>query len=765
MTLARTSHFMFVPGKCVVAALLAICAVLITSPAAPAEPANEVLTNASDILALTPERAIGKVPVSIKGVVTVAEPSWQGRFFVQDASAGVFVNYTNGNRPSPGDLVSVTGETMPGGYAPCIDNPRWEKLGTAPWPTAKAPTIDSFMTGNVDSQFIEMSGIVRAAFTNWDRLGVQLETSGYRYRAFSPIPPGIDPNTLVGARVRVTGTAGVSFNPTLRHFLTIVIYAPVVSDFVVIEPAAANPFNGPLIPLNGIAQYQNKPSASHRIHVKGTVTYQRAGEDLFLQDDSGGLQVKSIQRISLAPGDVVEAVGFPGLQNFLPVLEDAILKKISGPQTNLVPSSVLVSDLQNGLSNATFITLNAKLLDRLTRGVKSWGADGNNTKTILVLQPSNLVFTAEKEAAAEDSFLTSIPIGSTLEVNGVCLLQTDEAGKTKSMQLLLPSSNAVRILAKPSWMTPQRLLAILAFSLVVILIGSTWIIMISRKNSALKELIQERELDRKELQKAHDTLEWRVKERTRQLKVQITARKEADLQSKAVLTERTRLAKELHDTIEQTMTGVTLQLNAVAKLLPQNPDTAGHHLGLARNMVRSSRVDLRRSIWDLRTRELEQFDLPTALLISGNQIADGAAIRVEIETEGEVRPLPEIIEENILRIGQEAMTNAAKHSGASYLLLHLAFRGEKIVLTVKDNGRGFTPETCAGPNEGHFGLLGMSERVKRLSGKISILSTPGEGTTICVEIPVKETALAKPAAVLVENTSDYEEDIPPDLDS
>src|SRR6185312_9791381 len=303
----------------------------------------------------------------------------------------------------------------------------------------------------------------------------------------------------------------------------IVIYAPEVSDFVVEESAAANPFSEPLTPLNGIAQYQNKPSASRRIHVKGTVTYQRPGEDLFLQDDSGGLQVKSIQKISIAPGDVVEAVGFPGLQNFLPVLEDAILKKTSSTQTNLVPLSVQVGDLQNGLSNATFITLNAKLLDRLTRGVSSWGNDTNNTKTILVLQSSNLVFTAEKEGVTEDSFLTSIPIGSTLEVNGVCLLQTDEVGKTKSMQLLLPSANDVRILAKPSWMTAQRLLAILAVSLVVILIGSTWIIMISRKNSALKELIHERELDRKELQKAHDTLEWRVKERTRQLKVQITA--------------------------------------------------------------------------------------------------------------------------------------------------------------------------------------------------------------------------------------------------
>jgi len=380
----------------------------------------------------------------------------------------------------------------------------------------------------------------------------------------------------------------------------------------------------------------------------------------------------------------------------------------------------------------------------------------------LVLQSSNLVFMAEKVASADESFLTSIPIGSTVEVEGICLLQSTEDAKTKSVQLLLPSSESVRILSSPSWLTPQHLLMILAVSFVVILIGSTWIVMVSKRNSALKLLIHERELDRKELQKAHDTLEWRVKERTRQLKTQITARKEADVQSKAILSERTRLAKELHDTIEQTMTGVTLQLNAVAKLLPQNPDTASYHLGLARSMVRTSRVDLRRSIWDLRSRELEQFDLPTALMISGNQIADGAKIRIETETKGKVHPLPEIIEENILRVGQEAITNTVKHSGATRLLLELEFHSKNVILSVKDNGNGFIPESCPGPDQGHFGLLGMSERTKRLGGKIAITSVPGAGTTIRMEIPIEEMSMAK-LVVDPERSGDqkvYEENIP-----
>jgi signal transduction histidine kinase len=273
--------------------------------------------------------------------------------------------------------------------------------------------------------------------------------------------------------------------------------------------------------------------------------------------------------------------------------------------------------------------------------------------------------------------------------------------------------------------------------------------MVTRRNSALRYLIHERELDQKELQKAHDTLEWRVKERTEQLKFQITAKKEAEVQFKATLTERTRLAKDLHDTIEQTMTGLTLQLNTVRKLFQVDPKTTTHRLELIRNMVRMCRVDLKRSIWDLRSRELEQFDLCKAVSVSANRIADNAGIRVEVETKGNVRPLPEVIEENLLRICQETVTNAVKHSGATLVKIELEFGNQNIILKVQDNGKGFLPENCAGPNDGHFGLLGMAERAKRLDGQIFITSAPGAGTSIRAELPI-----------LVNEQIEYKESIP-----
>jgi signal transduction histidine kinase len=294
----------------------------------------------------------------------------------------------------------------------------------------------------------------------------------------------------------------------------------------------------------------------------------------------------------------------------------------------------------------------------------------------------------------------------------------------------------ITILQKPSWFTPRRLLiGFLALSSVLIVIVS-WSVVLSRKNAALNFLIGEREKAQHALQQAHDQLEERVRERTEQLKFEITARKESEVQFKAVLGERTRLAQELHDTVEQTLTGIALQLDTAAKLHHRNADSSLHHLELARSLMAKSQVEVRQSVWDLRSRALEQFDLARALAEGARQITLGTNIRVNMDTEGEPRPMPEVVEENLLRIGQEALSNIIKHSHATTVNLDLQFEPLQVSLQIKDNGIGFDHQKVAGPNEGHFGLLGMSERAHRLGGKFILVSNPGLGTMVRIEIPL-----------------------------
>ena len=257
----------------------------------------------------------------------------------------------------------------------------------------------------------------------------------------------------------------------------------------------------------------------------------------------------------------------------------------------------------------------------------------------------------------------------------------------------------------------------------------------------MNDLIREREQAQLLLQEAHDTLEQKVVERSAQLQVEMTARKTAELQFKAVLAERTRLARDLHDTLEQTLTGIALHLDTTAKLSQRAPAVSNDHLRLARNWLRQSQVELRRSIWDLRSRELEQFDLASALRRSAEQVVEGTEINLGFQTTGEPDGLPEVVEENVLRIGQEALTNIAKHAQATRVTIALEFNRCTLVLRVEDNGVGFEQRDAALPGDGHFGLLGMSERAKRLAGGFAVNSVPGRGTSMVVEIPLEPGAV------------------------
>lgn len=687
------------------------------------------LTNAADVLALPAEQAAKFLPIIVRGVVVAGEPTWGGRFFVQDETSGVFVENLSTNRPEIGDFIEIRGVSHPGAFAPIITGPWWKKLGTAPLPPARVVPIEQVMSGAEDGQRVEVVGIVRAVQSGKINIDVDIASGGYRLHAFPKTPENVDVQNLIGARVRIRGTVAATFNATLRQRISVALFVPLRTDFIVEQTEAVNPFDEPLLPLNAIAQYRKNLLPGKRVHVKGVVTLQRLGVDLFLEGPSGGLHVKTRLNQALKVGDVIEAVGFPEVEHFLPVLDDAIFRKTSEAVAPAEPKVAPVKEILAGLHHADLITLRAKLLDRnIRQGRPRWNTPARN-QTILMLQHEDLVFTAEMESNDKDDSLASIPIGSLVEVSGVCFTESGADKKITSLQVLLQNAASVKLIKRPSWWTPQRLLIGLGILLVVLVAAVSWVVMVSKKNLVLNGLIREKVKAQHELQQAHDQLEERVKERTAQLKFQITARKESEVQYKAVISERTRLAQEIHDTLEQSLTGIALQLDTTSKLFHNQPDTANHHLELAREFVTQSQVEVRRSVWDLRSRALEQFDLPGALVASGKQLTDGTSIKFDVQAKGRVRPLPETVEDNLLRIAQEALTNVIKHSQATATTIELDYGPKTVTLQIIDNGRGLPAEHLAGPSEGHFGLLGISERAKRL-GTEAVFESPASGGTI-----------------------------------
>ncbi len=696
----------------------------------------KVLTNASAVLALPTERALTAVPIRIKGVVTATEKYWDGRFFVQDASGGVFADNVGGESPSVGDLIEVSGISHPGAFAPVISKPAWKKIGTASLPPAKPVSIESLMAGIEDGQRIEITGTVRTVADEHSLLSLDLVSGGNRFHVFARRSPDIESDKLIGARIRVRGTAAPSFNAQLRQLISIKIFAPLLEDIAIQQPESTDPFKEPGLSLASIAQYRAGSLPQQRIRVKGMLTCQRPGEDLFLVDETGGLQVKTRQRERFSVGEVIEAVGFPGLDRFLPVFEDAICRSAGEPCGEITARRASIEELQAGLHHADLITLRGKLLERAVRRSLDHASEGMQINTTMTVQGEGIIFSAEAETPEEPRELLSVPIGSLVELTGVCISEIDQDGKLKLLKLLLPRSPQVRVIERPSWFTPQHLSVSLAVVMAVLLLALSGVFVISKKHSLLKVLVHEREHTQKQLQAAHDSLEARVKERTEQLKQQITARKESEVQFRAVLSERTRLAQELHDTLEQTLTGIALQMDTATRLVEKSPDEANHHFKLARTLLRQGQLDIRRSVWDLRSRALDQFDLASILTASSRQLTDGTNVSVNVRAHGRVRPLSDIIEDNLLRIAQEALTNVIKHSGATTATIDLDYGVENVLLEIKDNGNGFSAD-YPGPEEGHFGLLGISERVKRIGGEVTFESTPEIGTTVRVKIPLQ----------------------------
>jgi ligand-binding sensor domain-containing protein/signal transduction histidine kinase len=201
----------------------------------------------------------------------------------------------------------------------------------------------------------------------------------------------------------------------------------------------------------------------------------------------------------------------------------------------------------------------------------------------------------------------------------------------------------------------------------------------------------------------------------------------------AVLAERARIARDLHDTLAQGVVGISAQLQAVKARLG-DPDAAGRHLEQAVEMVRFTLVEIRRSVWDLRSQALEGTELTQSLAQLAERLSAGTPIAVRVV--GTPRTIPPAVESELLHVAQEALSNAVHHARATQIQLGLAFETGGVRLRVKDDGRGFELVRPLSLADGHFGLVGMRERVEKLSGALRVESAPGQGTEVVVDVPV-----------------------------
>jgi len=202
-----------------------------------------------------------------------------------------------------------------------------------------------------------------------------------------------------------------------------------------------------------------------------------------------------------------------------------------------------------------------------------------------------------------------------------------------------------------------------------------------------------------------------------------------------VSAERNRVARDLHDTLEQQLTGVALQLEGAEETIREDPVAASKAVMLARRMLRHTRLEARRSVWDLRSQVLELQGLPAALRALAESACGPSGPAVTVQVTGEGRVLPAGVEFQLLRVAQEALANAIKHAGAKRVVISLETTPEATWLRISDDGKGFAPEALTHSEHTHFGVLGMQERAVRIGAELSIVGTPGAGCIVTLSLP------------------------------
>ncbi|MGA9981555.1 MAG: sensor histidine kinase [Candidatus Sulfotelmatobacter sp.] len=650
----------------------------------PAAKLLPTLTHADQIRRLSPEQASLGYPVLVRGVITMDAPAPD--FFVQDATAGIYVEGSVSPRFPHllSQFVEVEGVTGPGKFAPVIRETKMRVLGSGVLPKPQLFPFSELADGQHDSQWAQVRGIVRSAAvdrSSWKEstLAMRVASEGGEFNVRVPIPHDQDLSSWVDSEVLIEGVCGSLYNAN-RQLTGILFYVPRLS-FIKVEAPATE------VPLSALLRFSPAEGTRHRVRVRGIVGYQQPGNALFLQSQGKGLRVLTQQATPIEIGDLVDVLGFPAMGDSAPILEDALFHRL-GHEKAPDPVKLNLGVPWEQFDGAV-VTTAAKLLNRQAQ------PDGLR----LMLQDGDVFFDATLPASASAERLLSIPLNSEVQVTGICLVRSGGLWQTpQSFRMLLRLPEDVVVLTTPSWWNLRHTLWLLGVTGGVLLAVMVWVVVLGRRLQEQMAIIRQK------------------------------------LRSSAVLEERNRIARELHDTLEQELAGITMQLDLAVDCFQQAPGVAQHALETARDMSRHSMVEARRSVWDLRCQLLENGDLVSALAQIVEPLVPREQTKVDFKILGSPVRLPGPVEMNLLRIGQEAVSNAVKHGRAQHVSIELRYAAASVCLTVSDDGQGFVAAQ-ASPT-GHFGLLDMRERAQSMGSHLRVESEPGGGARIAVEVPV-----------------------------
>jgi signal transduction histidine kinase len=658
-----------------------------------------VLTNALQVLELSPEQAKANLGVQICGRVTCYD---HGRvLFVQDQTSGVFLYYTGDRLPiRQGEAVQVSGLAKMGRYSPIIDSPTIKPEETGPTIKPRPISLGQVYLGGLDAQWVEFTGVVRTQTILDNRFRLELADPPYRIPVWIPNYQGYEALRLPGSLVRICGVVGACVSD--RHQLEgFQVFANTLADIAVLRPPPGEPFSMPVRLISNLKTHYFRRDDLARARVHGTITLVRLGRGFFVQDATGGLEVQTqAPPDGLRPGTAVDVVGYltPGL--VASRLEDALVRVLG---TNALPQPAPSSsdELFSGRHDNQLVQIDASFLGRVSMA---------SNYLALALQDGGHYLSAVLEAPGAPAELTGLEPGCRLRLVGVCHREAElGTGPVVSVLLRYPSDVQVVAPAGSRRAVSSQALAAAAILATMGLMVALWFLHHQRGRTEATLRTQA-------------TLQAEMRRSEQQLR--------------RSLEERERFGRDLHDDIIQSIYAAGLSLEECRRVVRQSPERAEERIATAIQMLNNSIRSVRDFIAGLEPKVLNGREFKTALKSLALTSGDGPnQVQLKVEPTA-ANSLTSSQATQLLRIAKEAISNSLRHGHAATVTVSLRPVSAGIRLEVHDDGLGFDPGAVGNTGQG---LRNIATRARDVGATLEIISARGQGCHILVTVPPRNT--------------------------
>jgi signal transduction histidine kinase len=461
------------------------------------------LTTVEQVKQMTRAEATRGYPVKVRGVLTFVWPD--SGFFLQDATWSIDVRLAPGaakTTPQIGEYWEIEGETF-AEFAPNIHATRATRLGMGLLPNAVHPNRGELVDGSLDTQYVEIQGVVSSAELH----ALSLLTRGGRLVVQLPEQTFTNAAKIEGALVRLRGCL-IPGRDIATQQVKLGDFALFNASIAVDEPPPQDPFQLPLIHATDLLLFDVHASPIQRIRLGGIFLGERNGVD-FLMDGSNGVRVLPKSPVKLHRAELVEVVGFPDLNGPSPILRDAVMR-VTGTAGLPQPISLASDRLLDGSWDSTLVEMTATLVS-----LRSTDND-----QILEMRSGPRLWLARVPSNA--GVLPKLSLGSELRLTGIYAGQGGDRANGRdidSFELLVPTASDVIVLREPSWWTVQHALAVVGALFAILFLALIWISVLRRKveqrTVELKQEIEDHKRTEQELENKTKMLTHEIEERVR----------------------------------------------------------------------------------------------------------------------------------------------------------------------------------------------------------------------------------------------------------